>query len=74
MKRSREFDLTWFWVALMVVASLLWAKELMASTTGFLTGETVSGLIKICYYDTPSGTVTINVPSYQICPVTIRVP
>lgn len=36
---------------------------------GTLSSESESGLNKICYYDTPSGTKVINVKSYEICPV-----
>ena len=36
-----------------------------------LTGESVSGLNKICYYSCPSGTVAITISNVGICPVSI---
>ena len=42
----------------------------LAATTGFLIGEKVSGLNRICYYDVLGSTYTLNVPAYEICPVT----
>lgn len=38
--------------------------------TGFLKGEEVSGMNKICYYDHLGSTAALNVASYQVCPVT----
>ena len=40
------------------------------ATTGFLSGEQTSGMNKICYYDVLGSTHTLNVASYEICPVT----
>ena len=36
---------------------------------GFLTGESTSGMNKICYYDVLGSTHTLNVASYEVCPV-----
>jgi len=36
---------------------------------GFLTGERISGMNKICYYNVNGSTHTLNVESYEICPV-----
>ena len=35
--------------------------------TGFLSGETVSGLNKTCYYNSPRGTFTKTVGAYNVC-------
>jgi len=39
---------------------------------GVLSGESQDGLKKICYYDTPQGTVAITIASYKICPISIK--
>lgn len=41
------------------------------ATMCFKTGEQVSGMNKICYYDCLGSTVAINVKSYELCPLTI---
>ncbi|MFD0966948.1 hypothetical protein ACFQ02_08955 [Seminibacterium arietis] len=38
------------------------------ATMGFLKGEQISGLNKICYYNVLGSTKAINIPSYGICP------
>ena len=38
----------------------------------FLTGEQVSGLNKICFYDCAGSGAAITVKSYQLCPLTIN--
>jgi len=40
------------------------------ATTGFLSGEQSSGMNKICYYDVLGSTHTLNVASYELCPIT----
>ena len=40
-----------------------------AYVTGFLDGERVSGMNKICYYKTVSGQRTINISSVGLCPL-----
>lgn len=50
-------------IAILVIAVSAYAEY------GTLSGESESGLNKICYYDTPSGTKVINVKSYELCPV-----
>ena len=42
--------------------------------TGFLDGERVSGMNKICYYNTVSGQRTINISSVGLCPLTKNFP
>ena len=37
------------------------------TVTGFLSGEEISGLNKTCYYNSPRGTFTITVGSYNVC-------
>ena len=38
----------------------------------FKTGEQVSGLNKICFYDCAGSAAAITVKSYQLCPLTIN--
>lgn len=37
---------------------------------GFLKGEQVVGMNKICYYDVLGSTYTLNVSSVSLCPLT----
>ena len=41
--------------------------------TAFYTGEQISGMNKICYYDHLGNTVAYNVKSYELCPINIEV-
>src|SRR5689334_16393300 len=43
------------------------------ATTGYLKSERSSGFNKICIYDVLGSAHTINVPSTQLCPLTIDV-
>ena len=38
----------------------------------FLTGESTSGMNKICYYDCAGGEVAITIRSHQYCPYSIN--
>ncbi len=40
------------------------------ATTGFLSGERVSGMNKMCFYNVLGSTYTLNVKSYDLCPLT----
>jgi hypothetical protein len=40
------------------------------ATTGFLVGDRLSGLNKICYYNVLGSTYTLNISSSQLCPLT----
>lgn len=40
------------------------------ATLGFLKGEQLSGMNKICYYDVLGSTFTLNIKSYELCPLT----
>ena len=42
--------------------------------TAFYTGERVSGMHKICYYDYLGDAVAITIRSVDLCPLTIQVP
>src|SRR5689334_13393110 len=44
-----------------------------AATTGFLKGERTSNFNKVCIYDVLGSAHTINIPSTQLCPLTINV-
>lgn len=39
----------------------------------FYTGESVDGLNKVCYYDSPKGQVAITIPAHRMCPMTIDI-
>ena len=43
-----------------------------AAITCFKSGEQVSGMNKICYYDCLGSTNAINVKSHQLCPLNIK--
>jgi hypothetical protein len=38
---------------------------------GILSGETISGVNRICFYDTPGGTVAITVGLAELCPLSV---
>ena len=38
----------------------------------FKTGEQISGLNKICYYDCAGSTAAITIKSYELCPLSIN--
>ena len=51
---------------LIVLVSL----SIMANAaTGFLKGERVSGMNKICYYDVLGSTYTLNIGMVELCPL-----
>ena len=43
-----------------------------AATTCFKSGENISGMNKICYYNCLGSTNAINVKSTQLCPLSIK--
>ena len=43
-----------------------------ASTLCFKTGESSSGMTKICYYDCLGSPAAITIGSTQLCPLSIR--
>ena len=51
-------------IALIILLS--WSSAFAA--TGFLKGDRVSGMNKICYYNGPSGDFTKTISSVSICP------
>lgn len=54
-----------------IITALLILAASTAYATGFLSGERTSGMKKICYYDTLSGTVAITISAVELCPLTI---
>lgn len=40
------------------------------ATMGFLKGEKISGMNKICYYDVLGSIYTLNIRSVELCPLT----
>jgi hypothetical protein len=55
----------------LMMDSVIIASSLSASV-GFLTGSTIDGMKKICYYSTAQGTMAITIESYQLCPVNMK--
>ncbi len=45
------------------------SSTMLYATTGFLTGEQISGMNKMCYYNVLGSTYTLNVKSYELCPL-----
>ena len=43
------------------------------AVTGFYTGEKISGMHKICYYNALGDTVAITISSVELCPLTIEI-
>jgi len=46
--------------------------EEYAAVTCFKSGEQLSGMNKICYYDCLGSQVAINIGSAELCPLTIN--
>ncbi|MDK9694704.1 MAG: hypothetical protein OEL19_10770 [Sulfurimonas sp.] len=53
---------------LSIVAMMLLSVSVHASL-GFLKNEKVSGMNKICYYDVLGSIYTLNIKSYELCPL-----
>jgi len=50
------------------VIMILLSFSIMANAaTGFLKGERVSGMNKICYYDVLGSTYTLNIGMVELC-------
>ena len=52
--------------AMIVLVSL---SVMANAATGFLKGERVSGMNKICYYDVLGSTYTLNIGMVELCPL-----
>ena len=66
---------TLIYLAILILTALMWSAQLMAEGIAFFSHEGNSnGQYKICYYDYLGSQIAITVPSYSVCPVTIRVP
>ncbi len=62
-------------LAALVLLAAVSAGPLVAQTaTAFQTGEQVTGARKQCYYSFLGGRYTRNLPSDQLCPMSIQVP
>lgn len=53
-----------------ILVLILSASLSLHATTGFLIGEKMSGMNKICFYNVLGSTYTLNVQSYELCPLT----
>jgi hypothetical protein len=49
--------------------SVILLSTALYATLGFLKGEKVSGMNKMCFYDVLGSTYTLNVKSYELCPL-----
>ncbi len=60
---------------LAILACLIGAFFAMSveACTAFKTGEQVSGMNKICYYNHLGSQAATTVASYQLCPLTIQI-
>lgn len=52
-----------------MVIVMLTLSSIANATTGFLKGERISGMNKICYYDVLGSTYTLNIGSVELCPL-----
>lgn len=71
MKPSKESNYTWIYLAIMLLAALLWAAELMAGDRvwRFWYSEIV-GNSRVCYYQGP-GAPTLVIGVTERCPKTL---
>lgn len=51
--------------------SFIYGEEFKVAGTCFSSGEQISGLNKICFYDCVSGGKAITIKSVQLCPLTV---
>ena len=65
MKTALAFSGFWFAVLLPLSAF---------SATGLKTGEQISGLNKICYYNVLGSAYSITIAATQLCPLSIEAP
>jgi len=42
------------------------------ASTGYLTGQNVDGMYRVCYYDVMGSTVAITIRMSELCPITYR--
>ena len=54
-----------------LAASLMIICSISAAQACFLSGEQVSGMNKICFYDCVEGTRAITISSVALCPLSI---
>ena len=60
-------------IILFISASLVYPSLIANSAvTCFKTGEQISGMNKICYYDCMGSTAAITISSVALCPLTIQ--
>jgi|GEM_PF-1977701 len=56
---------------IMLILTLTISMSLsLYATTGFLVSEKMSGMNRICFYDALGSIYTLNVKSYELCPLT----
>lgn len=42
------------------------------ASTGYLTGQSVDGMYRVCYYDVMGSTAVITVRMSELCPLTYK--
>ena len=52
-----------------VMMTLLVLSAVSNAATGFLSGERISGMNKICYYNVLGSTYTLNIGMTDLCPL-----
>jgi len=67
-----------FVVSILVIAGMIiahqWQKpeEVEAGVVCFKTGERISGMNKICFYDCMGSGTAITIGAVELCPLTIK--
>ena len=52
--------------------SFIYGEEFQVAGTCFSSGEQISGMNKICFYDCASGGKAITIKAHKLCPLSIR--
>ena len=67
------FKIKIFIASLILLLSMVFPSMVANSAvTCFKTGEQISGMNKICYYNCMGSTAAITISSVELCPLTIR--
>ncbi len=57
---------------IIIAAAFITTSTAATAATGFLAGERVSGMNKICYYDVLGSTAAITIGAVELCPLTVN--
>ena len=75
MKKPMDLKTALLGISLLIIVALVFVTILALpanAATAFYTGERVSGMYKICYYDHLGDEVAITIDSVDLCPLTIQ--